>query len=189
MRDVEHFVAALADSGFINSLAQTLIKLTAPGVPDIYQGTELWEFSLVDPDNRRAVDFELRRRLLAVTRAISAEQAWQRRGEGLAKMWMIRQALRLRAQHPAWFAGDYVPLTAGGTKAQQVIAFRRSDAIMTVVPRFVLELTTWGDTGLPLPPGHWRNAFTGEQYPGDSVALAVLFQRFPVALLINEEAE
>ena len=78
--------------GTQTSLAQTLIKLTAPGIPDLYQGTELWDFSLVDPDNRRPVDYEVRRRLLNELPGLSPEAIWQRRQEGLPKLWIIRQS-------------------------------------------------------------------------------------------------
>ncbi len=93
---LEKFVAPLVEAGHINSLAQTLLKLTAPGVPDLYQGGELWDLNLVDPDNRRPVDFKLRRRLLAELKSLSVEEIWRRRSEGLPKLWLIRQALEVR---------------------------------------------------------------------------------------------
>jgi len=89
--DLEDFVARLVNPGRINSLAQTLIKLTAPGIPDIYQGTELWDLSLVDPDNRRPVDFAFRRRLLNEIGGLSPEDILARMDEGLPKLWVIRQ--------------------------------------------------------------------------------------------------
>ncbi|HZL13420.1 MAG TPA: malto-oligosyltrehalose synthase, partial [Verrucomicrobiae bacterium] len=114
--DLEKFVASLAKAAQINSLAQTLLKLTAPGVPDIYQGNELWDFSLVDPDNRRLVDFEIRKKLLAEVKNLSAEQIWKRRDEGLPKLWLIQKVLQLRAQKPEIFHGDYEPIFARGQK-------------------------------------------------------------------------
>ena len=97
--ELERFIETLNDSGVINSLAQTLIKLIAPGVPDIYQGCELMDFSLVDPDNRRPVHFYLRRRLLAEVKSLGAREAWDRRTEGLPKIWLLYKTLKLRAQH------------------------------------------------------------------------------------------
>src|ERR1700722_6890156 len=114
VQDLEAFVASLGEAAQINSLAQTLIKLTAPGVPDIYQGNEIWDFSLVDPDNRRPVDFELRRQLLAETKELSAEEAWKRRETGLPKLWLIRKVLTLRAQHEGVFNGSHEPVSARG---------------------------------------------------------------------------
>jgi (1->4)-alpha-D-glucan 1-alpha-D-glucosylmutase len=182
--DVEIFVSSLTAAGQINSLAQTLIKLTAPGVPDIYQGTELWDLSLVDPDNRRPVDFDLREQLMADAKNLSAGEAWDRRQEGLPKLWLILRVLALRAAHPRWFAGIYELLTAGGTKAPHLIAFRHGE-ILTVVPRWTLSLQhEWADTALPLPPGNWRNEFTPETFTA-RVSPAALFKHFPVALLVR----
>lgn len=184
--DLERFVAPLVGPGYVNSLAQALIKLTAPGVPDIYQGTELWDFSLVDPDNRRPVDFALRRRLLEETRGLSAEAAWARRGEGLPKLWLIQRALRLRGQRPEPFAtgGGYEPLAAAGARAAHVVAFCRGGDVATVTPRLVWQLGgDWADTTLALPPGRWFNELTGDAVRGGRVPLRDLLRRFPVALL------
>src|ERR1019366_2324003 len=114
-----HFVDSVRDAGWVNSLGQTLLKLTAPGVPDIYQGTELWDFSLVDPDNRRPVDYARRRRLLAELSHVAPASVWARRSEGLPKLWVIRQALDLRRRDPAVFGpeGSYTPMQAEGSQA------------------------------------------------------------------------
>jgi (1->4)-alpha-D-glucan 1-alpha-D-glucosylmutase len=200
--ELENFVATLAEPGWIISLAQTLIKLTAPGVPDSYQGTELWDLSLVDPDNRRPVDFGLRRRLLDEVPRLSVEAIWQRRDEGLPKLWLMRQALALRRQHPEWFDAhsSYVPIPARGDRAQHVLAFQRKGAI-TAVPRLLLSLpmpvdwaaqagvthADWGNTGLELPPGTWRNKLTGEMVQSPFARIADLLAHFPVALLSQEE--
>ncbi len=184
--DLEGFVARLAEPGYVNALAQTLVKLTAPGVPDLYQGTELWDFSLVDPDNRRPVDFALRRRLVETTRALSAEEAWARRPEGVPKLWLIQRTLALRAQHPDWFnAGStYQPLQAVGARASHVVAFSRRGLVATIAPRLVWQLAgDWADTTLELPPGHWRSVLTGDDVEGGPVPLRELLRRFPVALL------
>jgi (1->4)-alpha-D-glucan 1-alpha-D-glucosylmutase len=183
---LEAFVAPLVAPGRIVSCAQTLVKLTAPGVPDIYQGTELWDLSLVDPDNRRAVDWALRRRLLAETLAASPEDIWRRQDEGLPKLWVIRQALALRRERPPAFGleGTYRALTAAGRRAVHVIAFARGDDVVTVAPRLVLGLGgEWDDTTLPLPAGTWRNVLTGDAVDGGEIRLAELLRRFPVALL------
>src|SRR5207253_5481938 len=105
--------------GAINSLTQTLLKLTSPGVPDIYQGTEIWDYSLVDPDNRRPVDYELRRKLLGEAEQVSAEDAWQRPQQGLPKIWLIRRAMQVRQQFPEAFgvSGDYQPVAIEGPKS------------------------------------------------------------------------
>ncbi|MGH7981077.1 MAG: malto-oligosyltrehalose synthase, partial [Limisphaerales bacterium] len=155
VEDLETFAASLAEAAHINGLAQTLIKLTAPGVPDIYQGNEVNDNSLVDPDNRRPVDFETRKRLLAEARRLSAEESWKRRDEGLAKLWLIQKTLAGRPRHEQIFNGDYEPVHASGENADHIIAFIRGGKAMTVVPRF--NRSRKG--GLPLlllPRGIWR---------------------------------
>ncbi len=188
--DVEAFVAPLIAPGRVNSLAQTLLKLTAPGIPDIYQGTELWDLSLVDPDNRRPVDYALRRRLLAALDAVTPEQIMARSDEGLPKLWVIRQALRLRRLRPAPFGADgaYRPLAADGARADHVVAFARGDGAVTVVPRLVMRLEdSWLNTTLELPSGAWRNELTGDVVQGVE-RLTDLLARFPVALFSRVEA-
>ena len=202
--DLEAFVAGLAEAGWINSLAQTLIKLTAPGVPDTYQGTELWDLSLVDPDNRRPVDFAVRRRLLNEVPHLKVEEIWRRRDEGMPKLWVMRQALALRHRHSEWFDthSPYDALQPNGDKAQHVVAFRRGGAI-TAVPRLLVSLSRpiagsgdqdgqgtlgvtrvdWGDTGLELPAGTWQNELTGELVQSPFARIADLLAHFPVALL------
>ncbi len=186
VQDLGQFVAAFTDAGWINSLAKTLLKLTAPGIPDIYQGTELWNLTLVDPDNRRPVDFESRRRLLSNTDALSVDEIWARRSEGLPKLWLIHQALKFRAQHSELFSNssDYQPCHAHGMKAAHLVAFIRGGAAITVVPRLVRGLDNdWMDTTIELPAGSWRNLLTGEEFAGGRLLLADLLRRFPVALL------
>jgi (1->4)-alpha-D-glucan 1-alpha-D-glucosylmutase len=190
LTDLEAFVAPLVDPGRITSLAQTLIKLTAPGVPDLYQGTELWDFSLVDPDNRRPVDYDLRRHLLAALDGMTPEAIWARRDEGLPKLWTIRQTLAIRQRRPALFgpAGSYTPLAVCGPRADHAVAFARGDGVVSVAPRLVIGLQgAWGDTILTLPSGHWHNVLSGDQYDGGGVRLTALLERFPVALLVRQE--
>jgi (1->4)-alpha-D-glucan 1-alpha-D-glucosylmutase len=183
-RDLESFIASLSEAAHGNELAQTLLKLTAPGVPDIYQGNEIPDFSLVDPDNRRPVDFEARKRLLAETKKVSAEESWKHRDEGLAKLWLIQKTLSYRARHEAIYAGDYEPLFAGGENAGDIVAFVRGGKAITVISRFNRN-RTGGMPVLLLPRGMWRNEFTEEIYIGE-ISTAKLFRKFPVALLVQE---
>ena len=187
--DLAQFVSVLTEASQINTLAQTLVKLTAPGVPDIYQGTELPDFSLVDPDNRRPVDFELRQRRLAASLDLTANAVWARRDEGLPKLWLIQRVLRLRAQYDTFFKGNYLPLRAAGPKSRHLVAFMRTGSLITLVPRFIQALKgDWAGTSIILPEGHWQNEFTGETFAGD-LGLRELFAPFPVALLIRNESK
>jgi len=187
VRDIGEFVSSLAGAAQVNSLAQTLVKLTAPGVPDIYQGNETWDFSLVDPDNRRPVDFKLRRELLAKTENLSVPEILKYGEEGLPKIWLIQKVLRLRGRREIHFNGNYEPLYARGAKAGHVIAFMRGSGVITIVPRFILQLKNdWMDTALELPRGDWRNEFTGQLFKG-VLDMHSLFQGFPVALLARKE--
>ena len=189
--DLEAFVADVVAPGRINALAQTLIKLTAPGVPDVYQGTELWDLSLVDPDNRRPVDFALRRRLLDALADLSPEQLLERMDEGLPKLWLTRQALHVRLRYPRSFGreGSYRPLYAHGPKADHVVAFVRGSDVLVVAPRFVTRLDDdWADTKLELPQGPWHDVLTAAATPGGPAPLAELLRRFPVGLFVREGA-
>ena len=187
--DLETFVKPLIEPGRVNSLAQTLIKLTAPGVPDFYQGSELWDLSVVDPDNRRPVDYALRRRLLSELDGMTAEEIWSRIDEGLPKLWVIRQALKLRqCRQLLGPESGYHSLVARGEKSAHVVAFARGERAITVVPRLVLKLGgSWDDTTVELPCGRWRHAFTEEIFNGGELRIANLFKRFPVALLSRED--
>lgn len=188
-RDLGSFVAWLEPFGQLNSLVLTLLKTTSPGVPDIYQGTELWDLSLVDPDNRRPVDFDRRRRLLEELSRLSVEQILERTDEGLPKLWVLRQALRLRRRQSALFGpqSEYRPLYARGERAAHLVAQQRSDAVVALAPRLVMGLGgDWRDTSLDLPTGRWRNLLTNEEVNGGSNSLARLLAKFPVALLERE---
>jgi len=188
--DLEDFVADLVAPGRINSLAQTLIKLTAPGVPDIYQGTELWDLSLVDPDNRRPVDFALRRRLLSQLPQLDPEAILAGMDQGLPKLWVIRQTLHLRRAHPALFGprADYRPLYATGRKADHLVAFVRGQDVISLAPRLVMGLNNdWEDAIVELPRGKWHNVLTGDDADGGAVQLQELLHRFPVGLLMKRK--
>ena len=181
---VDEVVAPLVDAGHRAALGQLALQLTAPGVPDVYQGDELWHLTLVDPDNRRPVDYGARRRFLAHAGVIDAAAAWARRDTGLPKLWLVRHALRLRNRHePAFRSGGYRPLAAEGALADAVVAFERGGQVITVVPRLVrrVERLGWADTRLALPAGRWRN-LDGTDHER-TVALADLLAGFPVALL------
>jgi (1->4)-alpha-D-glucan 1-alpha-D-glucosylmutase len=187
--ELERFIKPLIEPGRINSLAQTLLKLTAPGIPDFYQGTELWNLSLVDPDNRRPVDYKLRRQRLAELKGMTPEEIWRRINDGLPKLWVIQQTLKLRREHRLFAPeDDYHPLACRGPKSHHVVAFSRGDNAVTVVPRLVLKLAgSWGDSVVELPPGRWHHAFTDETFNGGELRVANLLKRFPVALLFHEE--
>jgi len=186
MQDVRQFVESLIEPGRINSLAQTLIKLTAPGVPDIYQGTELWSLHLVDPDNRTPVDYDERRRALAEVTHLSARAIWERADEGLPKMWVTHAALQVRLRHREEFdaVSHYTPVDARGPLAGHVLAFCRGENVMTIVPRLVVRAAgRWQGTTLCVPHGSWTNVLTHQSIDGGEIDLADLWRDFPVALL------
>ena len=185
---LEHFVEPLIRPGRINSLAQTLIKMMAPGVPDFYQGTELWDLSLVDPDNRRPVDFELRAAQVRRAHTMSVADLEAEWDSGLPKLWMMVRLLAIRRQRPEDFSDQsrYQPLVAQGTHLGRLFAFRRGENLIAVVPRFTLTLGgEWSDTRLPLPGGVWRNCFSDAVLQREATPDA-LFDSFPVALLARE---
>jgi (1->4)-alpha-D-glucan 1-alpha-D-glucosylmutase len=169
--ELTSLVARIDEHARNDSLGQKLIALTAPGVPDVYQGTELADDSLVDPDNRRPVDYEVRRAALAA-------------GSD-PKMRVVTAALRLRRDKPDVFTdGTYTPLLATGPAAAHVAAFVRSSDVVTAVTRHSVRLaeTGWGDTLLPLPAGTWTNRLADGSFTG-SVSPTDLFADLPVALL------
>ncbi len=189
LADLQRFVGALILPGRLNSLAQVLVKLTAPGVPDFYQGSELWHFALVDPDNRRPVDYEIRRQLLDELKDCSPEQIMRRIDDGLPKLWMIQQGLAVRRRCPQAFGPDgaFTPMWARGARAEHAVAFCRGGKVITLVPRLVMKLGgDWRNTTLEIPRGDWRNAFTGERLRGGETAVSSLLARFPVCLLVRE---
>ena len=206
--DFERFHAPLAVAGMHNALAQLLLKMFVPGMPDFYQGTELWDFSLVDPDNRRPVDFDLRRRLLSELKGQGEEnlarlsrsllENWR---DGRIKLYVTYRGLNFRRSHADLFKlGDYLPLEVTGPAADHVCAFARLHgdlAAVVVVPRLALPLQSvgrpiwqahvWKDTVLTFPTaaGDWQNLFTGDRLSASQTAvpLAALVGGFPVAVL------
>jgi len=158
--DLRAFHAGIKAVGMVNGLAQTLLKMTCPGIPDFYQGAELWDLSLVDPDNRRPVDFALRRRLAGTLGAGALPADPARWRDGAIKQELIRRTLGLRRRHPALFAaGAHRPLAARGGQAGHVLAFARQDqshAVVVAVPLLLGRL--WpGGQGLPPLGAAWRN--------------------------------
>jgi (1->4)-alpha-D-glucan 1-alpha-D-glucosylmutase len=193
MRSVAELVDEVLPIALRSSLSQTLLKLTACGVPDIYQGAELSDTRLTDPDNRTPVDFELCRKSLALASRSSAEEAMAAGASGLAKIWLIQRVLGLRRMKPAWFdeRAAHVPLAAEGSQASRVVTFARGERVVVVAPRLwggLLRLG-FGDTRLRLGPGTFRNLFDSDPRYSGSVALEELLRRFPVALLIAEGAD
>ncbi len=188
--DLEAFVAKVLLPGRVNSLAQTLIKCTAPGVPDTYQGSELWDLRLVDPDNRTPVDYELRQAMLAELEAgMSTEEIMGRMNSGMPKLWILYKALHLRRQKPQWFSAEaaYNPLTVEGPKGEHLIAFSRGDSVAVVAPRWNVKLGSgFGSTTVELPQGNWSNVFTGETVNAGKTRAQQLFRRFPAALLVRD---
>jgi (1->4)-alpha-D-glucan 1-alpha-D-glucosylmutase len=183
LADLDAFMAPLVVHGWTASLAQRLVQLTMPGVPDVYQGCELWDHSLVDPDNRRPVDYALRRRLLAELDSLDLDAIGERAAEGLPKLLVVSRALRLRRARPEAFAGSYDPLPVSGAWDDRVVAFARGGEVVAVVPRLTVHVDDWKDTTLTLPEGAWRNVLTGDSLTGGDVAVADVLARFPVALL------
>jgi (1->4)-alpha-D-glucan 1-alpha-D-glucosylmutase len=186
--DLERFTEPMAKLGYANSLAQKLLCLTAPGVPDLYQGSELWDLSLVDPDNRRPVDYALRARLLDDLEAMgprAAAAAWDRREEGLPKLLLVYRTLRLRRKLSALFGGaSYDPLAVAGPKAGHILAFCRGGRVVVVVPRLLAALgNDWAGSTVALPHGRWVDQFTELEVSGGDVPAADLLSGFPVALL------
>ena len=183
--EIEAFVARIAPFGYSNSLSQKLVQLTIPGVPDVYQGTELWDFSLVDPDNRRPVDYDLRRSLLA-----RLDDGWVPPVDetGAAKLLVVSRALRHRREHPEAYTG-YTPVEATGEAADHVVAFDRG-GVVTVATRRPVRLaeTGWGDTTVGSSTGAWRDLLTGTRVVSDraGIRLDELVAQLPVALLVRD---
>ena len=207
----------LARHGYYNGLSQALIKFTVPGVPDIYQGCELWQFNLVDPDNRRPIDFVHRHELLRQLKEDFAgpEDGWPRRLAGLMdslddsrlKLYITWRTLQLRATSPDLFAlGEYVPLDVSGTYAEHVCAYARTwgdEAIITVVPRLTLKRVgeqdepptgpaVWDDTLIHLPESlakhAWRDVLSGAQHDASaSLPLGKVLTILPVGLMAKRD--
>jgi len=175
---LDRLIRLIDPFGWSNSLSGKLVQLTMPGVPDVYQGTELFDYSLVDPDNRRDVDFELRRRLLADTQPPPLDDT------GAAKLWLVRQVLRVRGEQPALLTGYQPLLATGGPGARHAVAFDRGGliSVATRLPFTLSEQGGWQSTELALPAGEQLDLLTGIVHRGRT-PVAELLARYPVALL------
>jgi (1->4)-alpha-D-glucan 1-alpha-D-glucosylmutase len=199
------FQRRVARLGMVNALAQTVLKVATPGVPDFYQGTELWDLSLVDPDNRRPVDFTLRTKLLDEAASADMKDLLAHWHDGRVKLAVTARGLALRKANPELFQeGEYVPLEIVGDQADHVVAFlrRRGDAaVLAVAPRLSAALTTperpipcgpdaWGETRVILPDGVSRralvNVLTGERLDNSGGLLVALLRDCPVGLFRAE---
>jgi len=214
LQELLPFQRKVARLGMYNSLSQVLLKLTVPGVPDIYQGTELWSFDLVDPDNRREVDYALRARWLDETARSAELDENSLRGfvqslleampDGRIKLYFTFKLLGLRAQLDAVFRfGDYVPLRVSGAQSDSIIAFVRSHEgsdIVVIVSRWFARLgganalpvgaDAWQDTRVDVPSsGTWLNVLTGERVVADEqqpgLLLADAFATMPWAVCLR----
>lgn len=211
LEDFLPFQRRIAHYGALNSLSQTLVKICAPGVPDFYQGTELWDLNLVDPDNRRPVDYAGRAVMLGgIMRGMAKRpeatirECLDNIGDGRVKMLLIQRALAARKANSYLFRkGSYIELEAGGELADNVIAFARSERgafAICIVPRFVTGVVgegefplgpeVWGDTAVKLPPGaprRWNDAISGFRVLGaDAITVGEALRLFPVGLLMEE---
>ena len=191
-KDFIRFQKRIAFYGALNALSQLVLKTMSPGVPDFYQGSELWDFSLVDPDNRRPVDYERRsailRKMKATSDRLDLATLLRRWSDGRVKMFVTWKLLELRARRAAAFSdGRYEPIEAG----TNVVAFARGDDVVVAAPRLLTGLVKpgvfpigelWADRSLAVA-GRWKNIFTGDTIDGQPLSLAQVFDRFPVAVL------
>jgi len=199
-KDVGDAVARIGRLGLLVSLSQALLKVASPGVPDYYQGTELFDFSLVDPDNRRPVEYGVRSELLGAMGEWREEDLLENLQDGRAKLFVIAKGLALRRELvDLYFQPTYTPLHAGGGREENVCAFMLTlhrQRVIAVAPRLFAHLMeegdlaplgemAWGDARLPVPAGTYEDVLTGEPHAAgpEGLRLAELFSRFPVALL------
>jgi (1->4)-alpha-D-glucan 1-alpha-D-glucosylmutase len=198
-KELDGLANAAAEIGMVSALAQVVLRTLSPGVPDTYQGNELWDDSLVDPDNRRPVDWDRRRGLLAELAGVTPSDLWGQRRDGRIKAWVLTTCLRLRGRFDEAFGADggYVPLATSGTWREHLVAFARTAGsdprVVAVVPRLAGAVMghdlaaplgdRWADTAVALPPGEWVSAFDGR--PADGGGIAALFAEVPLAVLVR----
>ena len=197
---LEPLALEMAQLGFYNTLAQVIIKLTTPGVPDFYQGTELLDLSLVDPDNRRPVDYELRGRMIDALEPLIAEpdaevfRGWIESQDPQAKMYLTTHLLRVRRDHPELFAGEYRDLNVSGEGCEHLIAYAREgggEALLTFVTRYPnhAETADLSAVTVELPEAlqgrAWLELLSGKRFTQDAFTLGEL--PLPFAVLISEE--
>jgi len=211
LADFRRFQSRIGFHGALNSLSQVLLRIAAPGNPDLYQGNELWDFSMTDPDNRRPVDFRIRAGFLenlqqAASGNVPLASLLYSWADGRIKLFLTNRALEFRRSHADLFLeGHYAPVYAGRRILQHVCAFMRTyrrHSVLVAVPRFTTALTSsgefplgakaWRKNRLGLPPGaarRWKNIFTGERIETEGrsreILLASIFSQFPVALLYS----
>ena len=197
----EPLAARVAQLGMVNAITQTVLKLTVPGVPDIYQGNELWDYSLVDPDDRRPVDYALRREMLAGLKGADRRELLDRWTDGRIKLFVTRTLLRHRAERAGLFKhGGYRPLKLTGKRAENAVAFAREHeghGVLVIVPRLSSQVgfpplgEGWENTEVALgddeASGKWRELFTGQTITTGTygLPLAELFAEFPWAVLVR----
>lgn len=216
LTDVQQLVSRIARCGFWNALSRLVLQYTSPGTPDLYQGDELWNFAMVDPDNRRPVDFEYRRELL--DRMViefeqpSAQDAFvrslvERPEDGRIKMHVIRTLLHARRQSGELFSsGAYCPLVPSGALSRHLVSFARTEgdaALVVIVPRLIYSLlddpwtppvgdAVWSRTSIPLPETlhgrRWYSVVSGTHHeePGDAIPVAAALEKLPVGVLLAE---
>ncbi|MFC3300054.1 malto-oligosyltrehalose synthase [Arthrobacter agilis] len=180
------FVERIRQAGWSNSIGLKLLQLTMPGVPDVYQGTEFWDTSLVDPDNRREVDYDARRQVLTDLNFGALPQLGE---DAHAKLLVVSRALKLRRDRPELYTG-YTAVVPSGEAADHVFGFDRGGAItiITRLPHGLSQRGGWGETTVELPAGRFTCALTGASVSGGTVRAADLFSTFPAALLVQEDA-
>ncbi|OQA04324.1 MAG: Maltooligosyl trehalose synthase [Planctomycetes bacterium ADurb.Bin401] len=189
VRSLEWFIGQINRAAMISSLSQTLIKYTAPGIPDLYQGTELWDISLVDPDNRRPVDYQLRKNIFFEMENIDCKRALEEMESGLVKMYVIYHCLKVRRENVEAFdvKGSYEPMSISGAKGENAVAFKRGGKIAAVAPRLLISAgDDWQDTAVELGGGKWMNEFTKQIFEGRA-EMKNLLNDFPLALLVKEK--
>ena len=211
LNELETFVASIQRAGLMNGLSQLAVKISSPGVPDFYQGTEMWDLSLVDPDNRRPVDFEKRKRFLREIKELEEGDILEligelisRKEDGRIKLFLIYKSLEARNGRTELFEnGEYLPLEVEGGYNDHVVAYARRDkngSAITVAPRFLTQLVkekehpfgnnVWKDTRIVIPEDlcqSWKDSFTENIIKMDrTVAVGEILKHFPVALLLSE---
>lgn len=196
----EEYLQEIADYGMLNALAQVALKLTCPGVPDIYQGTEFWDLSFVDPDNRRPIDYAQRAQMLnEISGKVSLSSLWEERASGKIKMWLLQRLLRDRAEFKEVFEkGEYIPLQVRGLYQNNAIAFARkleSKSCIVVVPLHMAAICgsgdilkfDWEDTKIVFPQRSsevWEHISTGKVFSdAQEIVLNDLFEDFPLGIL------
>ena len=193
LKNFETFAEQIAQLGMVNSLSQTLLKFTVPGMPDIYQGCEMWDFSLVDPDNRRPVDYAVRKEALVSLETVTPAELLENWRDGRIKLFLTQKLLNFRRQNFDLFAkGDYVPLSATGAFSESVFAFARrfeNRTLVVIAPRLSSKVgfppvgKLWKDTAaeLPFPNVNLRDIFTGREW---NASLAESLRELPFAVFV-----